>query len=174
MNCAYCERVTNIVEKDFFTCNDLVLAAIGSEECTLNHFWQFFAFWGILVSAKLLLLMTDPSVQIGTNELCLLRKGDYIAEESFFIWNNLLLAAKSSKDCTPNHFWQIFSFLRNFSVKSNFYFLWSTLLSDFVQMNCASCERVTNIVEESFFTWNELVLAARSSKECTPNFFDKF
>ena len=38
-------------------------------------------------------------------------------------------------------------------------------------MNCASSERVTSILEEPFFTWNNLVLTAKSSEECTPNHF---
>ena len=33
---------------------------------------------------------------------------------------------------------------------------------------------VTNIVEESFFTWNDLVFTAQGSKEYTQTIFDKF
>ena len=43
-----------------------------------------------------------------------------VSEESFFTWNDLVLAAKSSKDCTLNHFWQIFGLLRNFSIVQTF------------------------------------------------------
>ena len=35
-------------------------------------------------------------------------------EKSAFTWRHLVSAAKCSKECTSNHFWQIFSFLRNF------------------------------------------------------------
>ena len=38
-------------------------------------------------------------------------------------------------------------------------------------MNCASSGIVTNVLEESFFSWNDLVLAGKSSKESTPNHF---
>ena len=82
-------------------------------------------------------------------------------------WNDLVFAAKSPKECTPNHFWQFFSFLRNFSIGQSF----TTPLSELVLMNCASSGRVTNVLEESFFSWNDLVLAGKSSKESTPNHF---
>ena len=38
-------------------------------------------------------------------------------------------------------------------------------------MNCAPWERVTNFLEKSVFTWKDMVSAAKSSKECTPNHF---
>ena len=38
-------------------------------------------------------------------------------------------------------------------------------------MNCASSGRVTNVLEESFFSWKYLVLAGKSYKESTPNHF---
>ena len=38
------------------------------------------------------------------------------------------------------------------------------LQSELVQMNCASCEKLAVILDESFFTWNDLVLSAKSSK----------
>ena len=45
------------------------------------------------------------------------------------------------------------------------------LLLELVQMNCASSERVTVILEESFFTSNDVVLAGKSSKEWILNHF---
>ena len=54
--------------------------------------------------------------------------------------------------------------------KNNFY-LFKNLLSELVQINCVSPDRVKNVLEGSFFTWNDLVLAAKSSKEGTPNHF---
>ena len=48
-------------------------------------------------------------------------KGSPISErESCFTLSGLVLAAKGSKECTQNHFWQIFSFLRNFSIGQDF------------------------------------------------------
>ena len=46
-----------------------------------------------------------------------------------------------------------------------------TVLSELVPMNYASSERVANVLEENFFTRSDLVFAAKSSKECTPNHF---
>ena len=45
------------------------------------------------------------------------------------------------------------------------------LLSELVQMNCASSERVINILEENLLTWSDLELAAKCSKGCTPKHF---
>ena len=38
-------------------------------------------------------------------------------------------------------------------------------------MNCASLDTVANLLEKSVFTWNDLVSAAKSSKEFIPNHF---
>ena len=35
-------------------------------------------------------------------------------EKSVFTWNDLASAVKRSKECTLNHFWQIFSFFEDF------------------------------------------------------------
>ena len=80
------------------------------------------------------------------------KKVTNVVEQNFFTWNDLVLAAKSSKESTLHLFWQILRFLRNIST-GIFYFLWPTLLSELIQINCASCERMTNIVEKSFLTW---------------------
>ena len=48
MNCVSSERVTNILEENLFTWNDVVLAAKSYKVCTLNHFWQIFSFFGEL------------------------------------------------------------------------------------------------------------------------------
>ena len=85
MNCASFERVTNFLEKSFFTRNDLVSAAKGSKHCTPNHFFEKFSvFWAILVQAKLSLFMSDATVRIGSNELCLLWKGGQLLRKKAF------------------------------------------------------------------------------------------
>ena len=38
-------------------------------------------------------------------------------------------------------------------------------------MNCASSVWVTDSFKRSFFTWDNLALAVKCSKECTPNLF---
>ena len=40
-------------------------------------------------------------------------------------------------------------------------------------MKNASSVRVTNLLEESLFTWNNLELIVKSSKECTPIHFSQ-
>ena len=46
-------------------------------------------------------------------------------------------------------------------------------MSELAQINCASSERVTNFFEKTVSTWNDLVSAAKSSKECTPTNFSQ-
>ena len=42
--------------------------------------------------------MNEPTLRIGSNELCLLRKGEqYLREKFFFTWNDLVLAEKVPK-----------------------------------------------------------------------------
>ena len=36
-------------------------------------------------------------------------------EKSVFTWNQLIPNVKSSKDCTPNHFWKVSSFMTHFT-----------------------------------------------------------
>ena len=43
-----------------------------------------------------------------------------------------------------------FQLFEEFWYQPNFYFLWPTILSELVQMNCACCERLTTIVKEDF------------------------
>ena len=95
--------------------------------------------------------------------------------KSVFTWNDVISAAKSFKECTVNHFLTNFQCFEQFQYWLNFCFSWLTLLSEFLKMNCASFERVTNFLEKGFFTRNDLVSAAKGSKHCTPNhFFEKF
>ena len=91
--------------------------------------------------------------------------------ESCFTLNNLVFAAKSSKECTPNLFWQNLSLLRNFSIGQTFTSYDRPFYLNWLKKKCTSCDRVTNIVLQNFDTWNDLVLVWKSSKECTPNHF---
>ena len=78
--------------------------------------------------------------------------------------------------CIPKHFWQLFSFWRNFSIGESFTSYDRHFCpSEVFQMNCTFSGRVSNVLEESFFTWNDLVLASKSPKEFAPSlFFYKF
>ena len=59
---------------------------------------------------KLLLLMTNASGWIGSNELPSSALVRNLLEKGFSSWNHLVLAVESCKECTSNNFWQIFSF----------------------------------------------------------------
>ena len=48
------------------------------------------------------------------------------------------------------------------------------LLCELVEMNCVSPKRVANTLEESFFTFNDLVLPAKVPERFSQTFFDKF
>ena len=74
------ELCLNTLEGSFFTFNDLVLPAKVPESFSRTFFDKFLVFWGLLVQTKLLLLITNSSVQIGSNELCLLWNGWQIFE----------------------------------------------------------------------------------------------
>ena len=55
-----------------------------------------------------------------------------------FIWNDLLLTAKTSNECTLNHFWQVSRFFYSVYYRPNFYFYWLTLLSKSTHMKRTS------------------------------------
>ena len=55
--------------------------------------------------------------------------------------------------------------------RPNVYFYWPRILSQSVDMNCASWARVTESLEINVFIWNNAVLAATSSKDCTQKHF---
>ena len=71
----------------------------------------------------------------------------------------------------PETFLTNFQFLEELQYRSNLYFLWPNLHSELIQMNCVSSKRVTTFLEKIFFTWNNLVLGDKSSKEWTSNRF---
>ena len=94
-------------------------------------------------------------------------------DRKVFIWNDLVSAEKSSTECTPNHFWQIFrAFLRNFSIDQPFTSNYRPFSPN--RLKCASSERMIDFLDRSFLTWNDVVSSAKSSKECTPDHFWQF
>ena len=108
MSCVSSDRVINVWERSLFTWNALVLTVKSSKVCNQAKFNKFLVFWEILVEAKLLLLMTDPSVEIGSNELCLFWKGEKYLRQKF------IYLKRSSISCKK--FWRVHpkTFLRNF------------------------------------------------------------
>ena len=103
-----------------------------------DRFWNF---WGILAKLDLLLLMTDPSVQFGSNELCLLWKGDQYCREKFLYLKGSSIGWKKFERVLPEAFLTSFQFFEKFYCRPKFYFLWPTFQYELVQMNYASCER---------------------------------
>ena len=112
-------------------------SSIGCKKFQRVHpewsFTRFNSFWFPLLQAKFLLLMTKPTVPNGSKELCILQKGGQFRrngpssesvtkflDKSFFTWNNLVLAAKCSKECAGNKFWKLLNFKRKFSVGQTF------------------------------------------------------
>ena len=91
------------------------------------------------------------------------------------IWYRLHEVPKRSpsKEVTLKHSWKFFSFLRIFIIGQTFPSYERTYCPNLLKYNCASLERVTNFLEKSVFTWNDLVSAVKSSKECTPNYFSQ-
>ena len=115
--------------------------------------------------------MPDPLVGIPSNELCLLWKGHQYHREKFFYLKESSIGCRKF-ECTPNHFWRLFSFLRNFSIGESFTsYNGHFRPSKVFQMNCTFFGMVSNVLEESFFTWNDLVLASKSPKEFAPSLF---
>ena len=115
--------------------------------------------------------MPDPFVGIPSNELCLLWKGHQYHREKFFYLKESSIGCRKF-ECTPNHFWRLFSFLRNFSIGESFTsYNGHFRPSKVFQMNCTFFGMVSNVLEESFFTWNDLVLASKSPKELAPSLF---
>ena len=115
--------------------------------------------------------MTDLSVQIGSKELRLFWKGDQCLRGKFLYLKMSSIGCKRIQRVHPETFLINIQLFEEFRKRPNSYFLWPTLLSELVLMKCASSERVTNVLEGSFFTWNDLVMAAKSPRECTPNHF---
>ena len=115
---------------------------------------------------KRLLLMVAPSVWKDSYELCLFCKVSSFLEKTVFTWSDVVSAAKCSKERTPNHFSQIFSFFDSFYYRPNFYFQWPTIQSKSTHRNCASSVKVTNLLEISIFTWTYLHFWAKCFREC--------
>ena len=62
-------------------------------------------------------------------------------------------------------------FLNSFYYRPNFSSYWPTISFESTNMNCASYARLSKCLKINFFTWNDLVLAEKNSKECIPNYF---
>ena len=115
--------------------------------------------------------MTDIFVAIGLNKLSLFWNVEQCLRRKFLNLKRSSIGWKKFQWVHSEPFLTDYELFEEFQHWSNFYFLWPTLLSELVQMNCTSCERVANIVQRSLFTWNYLALAAKSSKESSPNLF---
>ena len=92
-------------------------------------------------------------------------------EISVFILDNKLLAAKCSEECTPNHFWEVFSFFYPVYQMLTFFFCWLTLFFESIHVTCACSVRVTESLEISVFIWNDIILTVKSFEEYTHNLF---
>ena len=113
----------------------------------------------------------------------------YYRANSYFHWPTLLsnsihmncdFPAKMDESLETNFFaWSAsepfltsFHFVYSFYYRPNSYFYWPTLLSKSTHINCvSSAKNLTESLGINFFIWNGLLLAANSSKECTPNHF---
>ena len=122
---------------------------IDSNYCRPN----FYLYWPILMSKSTRMNWASSARVTESSEI------------SVFIWDDLVLAAKSFKECTSNQFVQVFSFFDSVYFRPNFYFYWPTL----THIDWASSARVTESLEISVFIWNDLVLATKSFKEYNPN-----
>ena len=116
-------------------------SSIGCKKFQTDHpktiFRKFSFFWEISVKGKLLLVMTDPSLRICSNELCLLWNGDQFLIERFLYLKRSSIGWKNFQRVQPEVFLGNFQFFDKFQYRANFYLLWPTLLSEFAQMNCA-------------------------------------
>ena len=158
-----CEKVTNFLEKIVFTWNDPISGAKSYKECTQNHFWKIFGFLTNFSIGQTLPLMTDPTIRIGSDELCLLWKGDQFLRRKCFYLRRSGISCKKFERGHPEQFLVNFQFFEELYYR-NLYFLSPTLLPKLGQINWAFSERMTNVLEKSVFTWNSLVLAAKSSE----------
>ena len=85
-------------------------------------------------------------------------------EKSVFSWSDFISAAKSSKEYSPNHFWQIFSFLKIFIIGQTFTFYEPTYCPNWLKWP-ASLKTVISFLEKSAFTSDDFASAAKSFKE---------
>ena len=144
------------------------LVSAGSKSSKVSPhtiFNKFAVFWWTLPYTKLLLLMSDPSIGIRSNKLCILSKSDqFLKKKQSLLRTIWYWRQKCSKESTQNHSWQIFTFFEEPYHRPNFHFQILILLSESIQMNSALTARVPNFSERSVFTWNDLESAAKSSK----------
>ena len=92
---------------------------------------------------------------------------------NFYIYWPTMLSESTHMNCASSV--RVSGSLEKFLYfRPNFYFYWPTLRPESIHMNCATSAKVTKSLETSIFAWNDLLLAAIISKECTLNPFDKF
>ena len=113
-------------------------------------FWQVSRVFYLVYYRPNFYSLTLPSKLIDMSCAYSLRVTESL-EISGFIWNDLILAAKSYKECTLNDFWQVFSFFYSVQNRPNFYFYLPTLLSELIHMSCVSSVRVTEPLVRSVF-----------------------
>ena len=106
-------------------------------------------------------------------ELFILCKGERVLRDKCLYLERSGIGCKKFQRVHPELF--LVPFFYSVYYRPKFYFYWPTLLSESAHMNCASSARVTEFLEISVFTWNNQLLAAKTSEECTPEpFFTSF
>ena len=87
---------------------------------TSNHFHELLVILVILPEAKFLLLFTNPFVEINSYELSLFCK-EKSSKIGVVTSNYLVLAGRSSKECTQNYFCQICKFFSTYFTLDQFF-----------------------------------------------------
>ena len=128
MDWASYERVSNIVEETFFIWNEVVLTVEGSRKWTSIHFWQIFCFLRSFSLGGTFTSYADPSVWIGSNELCWLWKGDQYRRGKFLYLKRSSIVYKRFQRVHVKSLLRNFQLFEEFQYRSNFYFLWPTRL----------------------------------------------
>ena len=90
--------------------------------------------------------MTEPTIQIGLNELCLLIQNDQCLREECLYLKEFGISCRKFEKVYPKWFLTNFQFLEEFQYRSS---------------ELCLIERVTNMLERNIFTWNNLVLAEK-------------
>ena len=111
----------------FFNWRDQVLAANSSKEYTTKHCWKLYYYWLFFLS-KLTHMKCDSFARAKNS-----------VELGVFTWNDQVMGERSSKECTPKHFWQVFSFFNHFKVKRLLVLVNPVLRIDWYEL-CLLCE----------------------------------
>lgn len=96
------------------------------------------------------------------------------SEKNVFNWNDLVMAAKSFNECTLNHFWQIFSFLKNFGWEQTVASYHRSFCRNWLKWTVPALKRWQ--VSERKFSLHERIyyLLWKVPKSASPTVFDKF